>query len=123
MRARQARVLRQACGELRELVPARRARGDQDREATFLHGARDLVKLQLAQAVVGTRPVLAGLQTKLVHHPAMDPRVVGGRVADVQQRFAEIRLADTERHSATRTISDLFAPCNDNRCERSREYP
>jgi hypothetical protein len=51
-------VLGQRRRELRELIPARRARRDQDREAARLDGFGDRRELDLAEAVVGTRVVL-----------------------------------------------------------------
>lgn len=83
-------VLGQRGGELREVVPARRARCDQDREAALVDRTCDLLELRLTQAVVGTCAVLPLLETKLAHHSTVDPRVIGRRVANMQDWLVEI---------------------------------
>ncbi len=69
-------VLRQPRRELRELVPAGSARGDEDGEPAVLHGVRDRLELQLAETVVFACQVLADLETELPHHPALEPPAI-----------------------------------------------
>jgi len=78
-------VLGERRGKSREGVPARRARRDQDGEPALVDGARDRFELQLTEAV-GACPVLPAGEAELVHHPAVHPLVIGGRIADVQER-------------------------------------
>jgi hypothetical protein len=71
---------------LRELVPARRARCDEDREPALVDRLRERVELHLAQAVIGARAILPGDQAELAHHPTVHPLVIRRRVANMQER-------------------------------------
>ncbi len=83
--ALQPSVLGERRGKPRECIPARRARRDQDGEPALVDGARDRIELQLPEAV-GACPVLPIDEAEFVHHPAVHPLVIGGRIANVQER-------------------------------------